>query len=265
MEFKSYIRRLILEYIVDDNDEDRKNVLVNGLKFLLKQSSELDYHELVSRLKEFIVLLYDYGFFENKNFYDLETLLDNRVPFREVEIVDSGQQLKILGEEDFFLYLSRVFHDIVMDARMRQKIYNEKKKLLEFHFNIEELLDDYNDDDDDISYEEDDDDSLLNMLDDFGDIINEFSEDKHIVNEIVAVQFISWLPDENRFSLGKFYKVERVFPYVDKRVDYDYIKEYTTDSNSWVFVIKDDRDEEKRCVLSLNDDDIAFLGKYNLE
>ena len=137
MEFKTYIRRLIIQYPLESAD-DKKEVVMAGLRYILKQCIECNYEEMIKKIKEFLLLLYDYGFFETKNFYNLKELLENRAPFREVEIFENGRKLKILGEEDFFLYLSRIFYDIVMDARMRQALYDEKKKLLEFHFNIEE-------------------------------------------------------------------------------------------------------------------------------
>jgi len=242
MDIKSYILNLLDSKQLSKN-KSRKEILLQSWnkvnEYINKNVNNINYKEINNILTEYLSLVHDYGLLKEEDLFDLEKLYREKDLGANFDYNPIDHSLKIYGNRDFFIYLSDLFNSIVKNKDYFNNLgkNSDTENIIEFSITLRKDI--------------------------------EESDDKESINleNIVAVQFINWLPDGSNITEAKLYSVTDIGYFYEEKIDeYDFVK--FTDNNSsnlWVFTIKDDRGDEIRFGASTSDNNLVFIGKKDLK
>lgn len=241
MNIKEVLSKLISEKNIY-TPEKRKEVLYESLKTLSKYLKEnynkIDYEEFSKIIKNYIEYLDKYHLLDTLDIYNIDNILDKEKMATHFDYNPENKALKISGNEKFFMNLSRIFHKVVRKHKFKDKVgISNGEKWIDFKI------------------------SLKNKMKETT------KEQKAIIENVIAVQFSSFIPKDQNITKNKLYTVNQIKEFNENNIDkYDFMKfSEGTKSDIWGISIIDDNKNNLFIVVDLYDEDINFITNKHLQ
>lgn len=241
MDIKNYIFNLLEEKKLN-YEKNRKSILIKSWNkvsdYIRNNPDNLDYEKIINILTDYLSMIHDYGLLEEGDLFDLEKLYKENDIGANFDYNPMDRTLKIFGNRDFFIYLSKLFHSLVKNEDYMKKINNNKGKENVIEFSV----------------------SLKT------DKKSKKRKKRLNLENIVAIQFINWKPKSDDITNIKLYSIFKIEEFQPNHVDeYDFVKFPESEvSKLWAFSIKDDNDRIIKFAASPRDDNIVFIKKKDL-
>jgi len=248
MNFKNYLNSFIEKKSLN-NEENKKDILTKSIKMFSKhiehKKSISNYEDLLDEFRNFIKILNDNNILEDLDFYKISHVLNENDLKARFDYRHTENKLKIIGNKEFFLHLSKLFNGAVKKNKLVQKIEDKQNEKDQIEFSIK-----------------------LNKKNSFGYLRN-----IRDIENIIAVQFINWLPGDSHGNSGVSLSVRKIYSIVDmysfkisEMDDYDFVKFSTNgDQKFWGFSIYDDNYDKIKFTADFNDNDLIFLTKKDIK
>ncbi|TYB31603.1 MAG: hypothetical protein FXF47_03130 [Candidatus Mcinerneyibacterium aminivorans] len=242
MNIKNYIFNLIEDYRLTHTKNRRKILIESWDKvssYIKKNPDNLDYKEIINIVSEYLSMVHDYGLLEKGDLFDLNKLYRKKDLGANFDYNPMDKNLKIFGNREFFIYLSKLFYNIVKSEDYFKKIKKDdsKENIIEFTVSLKK------------------------------DKKNNDKKRKIDLENLLAVQFIKWKPGKKNISWVKLYSILEINEFdADSIEGYDFVKFPEKNNDQlWAFTIKNDIDEIVQFTAALSDENILFVSKKDLD
>ncbi len=221
--------------------------------YVIEENLFLDQDQIIGVIRKFIQTLHEYGLFDGMDYYEIRSLLKEHHFTQETHFYHTKDYIKIEGDRDFFMYLSRFFYSVAQETELQKKIDDTQPsdKPMEVYFRTENGWNSSQDD----------------QEDDFEDDEPELPPRTISIENVIGIQFLFWVPEFSRLRVGKIYLINGFHKLNEEfKGKVDILKTVSEDyANVWVFEIIDDSDTGVTIAVDLYDDEIMFIEPEHLQ
>lgn len=254
MNFEQVLKEIIGEnnlYFPKNRQAALRKTIYWLYNYVFEENILLTHEELTDVIKKFVRTLHEYGLFEGLDYYDIRSLLKEQHFTDGVHFYHTKDYIKIEGSKEFFLYLSRFFLTVARETSLQDILHEySDPKPLEVFFRTENGWKMAREDGDD--YDEED---------------EEYPNRNINIENILAIQFLYWVPEYSSLTIGKLYAVKGFHKFNEEfKGKIDIVKTIHEDfSEVWIFEILDDRGESISIASDLNDDEMMYIESYHMD
>lgn len=255
MNFEQVLKEIIGEnnlYFPKNRQAALRKTIYWLYNYVFEENSILTHEEITDVIKKFVKTLHEYGLFEGLDYYDIRALLKEQHFTEGVHFYHTKEYIKVEGSKEFFLYLSRFFMTVARETSLQDILHDQADpKPLEVYFRTENGWKMSREESDE--FEEDEEEEYPNRN------IN--------IENVVAIQFLYWVPEYSSLTVGKLYVVKGLHKFNEEyKGKIDIVKTINDDFTSvWVFEIHDDNGTQILVASDLNDDEVMFIESHHLE
>ncbi len=255
MNFEQVLKEIIGEnnlYFPKNRQAALRKTIYWLYNYVFEENIMLDHEEITDVIKKFVRTLHDYGLFDGLDYYDIRNLLKEQHFTNGTHFYHTKDYIKIEGSKEFFLYLARFFMTVARETSLQENLREDtESKPMEVFFRTENGWKSAHEDSDE--FEEEDEPEYPNRN------IN--------IENVIAIQFLFWVPDYSALTIGKLYSVHGFHKFNEEfKGKIDVVKTIHDDYTSvWVFEIVDDQGISISVATDLNDDEMMFIESIHIE